>query len=224
MEGTLTLYTSRVKALFDTGASTSFIALRTVHKLGLVPQALDIELNVVSPLGVTVKLGRVCKGCPLNLENRNLSADLIVLSMKEFDVILGIDWLTKHHANLDCVSKSITFAIPRSLSFNAFLKSRLAAIESTSTEVTMSQIPIVCNFEDVFQNISRLPPKREIDFCVELVSRTLPISKSPYQMAPTEMHELKKQVQELEDLGFIRPSTSPWGAPVLFVKKKDGTF
>ena len=130
---------------------------------------------------------------------------------------------------MDYVSKSITFSILGILSFkfqcdpssDAFLISRLTAIESTSSEITIAQIPIAQDFEYVFQDISGLSPKREIDFCIELVPGTLPISKTLYQMAPTEMLELKKQVQELEDLGFVRPSTSPWGAPVLFVRKKD---
>ena len=90
-------------------------------------------------------------------------------------------------------------------------------------EITIAQIPIVQEFEEVFQEISGLLPKREIDFCVELVPGTTPILKTPYRMAPTEMQELKRQVQELETLGFVLSSTSPWGAPVLFVKKKDGT-
>ena len=80
-------------------------------------------------------------------------------------------------------------------------------------KVTISQIPIVQDFEDVFQDISGLPPKRDIDFCIELIPGTSPISRTPYRMAPTEMQELKEQVQELEDLGFVQPSTSPWGAP-----------
>ena len=80
------------------------------------------------------------------------------------------------------------------------------------------------DFDDMFQNVSRLLPKRELDFGIDLVPGTLPISKTPYRMAPMEMLELKKQVQELEDSGFVRPSTSPWGAPVLFVKKKDETL
>ena len=80
--------------------------------MGLVPQELDVTLNAVSPLGVTVKLGKVCKECALILEDRELLTDLIVLSMREFDVILGIDWLTKFHAKMDCVSKSISFALP----------------------------------------------------------------------------------------------------------------
>ena len=67
-----------------------------------------------------------------------------------------------------------------------------------------------------------MPPKREIDFTIDLVPGTAPISKAPYRMAPAEMGELKEQLQDLLDKGYIRPSASPWGAPVLFVKKKDG--
>ena len=133
---------------------------------------------------------------------------------------------------MDCISKSITFTMPRGLSFkfqceltsDAFLTTRLAAIERAEAVNTLEDILVVQDFEGIFRDISGLPPKREIDFCTELVPRTLPISKTPYRMAPTEMLELKKQVQELEDLGFVRPSTSPWEALVLFVKKKDGTF
>ena len=98
MEVTLTLFHSHVRALFDTGASISFIFMRMMNDLGLVSQELETVLNVVSPLGATVKLGKVCKDCPLTLENRNFLTDLIVLSMLEFDVIPGIDWFTKYGA------------------------------------------------------------------------------------------------------------------------------
>ena len=101
-----------------------------------------------------------------------------------------------------------------------FLTSRIAAIESTSTEVTITQIPIIQDFEDLFQAVSRLLPRRDIDFFIELVPGMFPISKTPYRMAPIEMLELKRQVQELETLG----RTSPWGGPLLFVKKKEGTL
>ena len=73
-------------------------------------------------------------------------------------------------------------------------------------------------------DLSRLPPAREIEFTIELLPGTSPISKAPYRMAPAELAELRKQLQELLDKGFIRPSVSPWGAPVLFVKKKDGSL
>ena len=128
-----------------------------------------------------------------------------MLTIKEFDIILGIDWLTKYHTKLDCVSKSITFLRLGSVSFHfqynpsneAFFIIRVATIKTSSTELTIAQIPIVREFEDIFQDIFGLPPKREIEFCIELVPGTLPISKTPYRMAPTKMLELKKQVQEL---------------------------
>ena len=81
------------------------------------------------------------------------------------------------------------------------------------------------NFADVFpKELPGLPPDREIEFSINLVSGTALISQQPYRMAPTELVELKRQLQELLDKGFIRLRTSPWGAPILFVKKKDGSF
>ena len=73
-------------------------------------------------------------------------------------------------------------------------------------------------------DILGMPPDRDIDFCIDLEPGTRPISIPPYRMAPAELRELKAQLQELLGKGFIRPSASPWGAPVLFVKKKDGSF
>ena len=96
-----------------------------MNDLGIVPQELETVLNAVSPLRVTIKLGKVCKDCPLTLENRNFPTNLIVLSMSEFDVIVGIDWLTKYRAILDYVSKSITFCCPENYHLN-FNVNRLA--------------------------------------------------------------------------------------------------
>jgi hypothetical protein len=89
----------------------------------------------------------------------------------------------------------------------------------------IEEIPIVREFVDVFpEKLPRIPPDREIEFTIDLLPNTAPISKAPYRMASLELKELKDQLQELLDKGFIRPSVSPWGAPVLFVKKKDGSM
>ncbi|GJS90197.1 putative nucleotidyltransferase, ribonuclease H [Tanacetum coccineum] len=84
---------------------------------------------------------------------------------------------------------------------------------------------VLASFSDVFpEDLSGLPPQRQVEFRIELVAGATPVAKSPYRLAPSEMQELSGQLQELQDKGFIRPSHSPWGAPVLFVKKKDGSF
>ena len=86
-------------------------------------------------------------------------------------------------------------------------------------------LQIVCDYEDVFQDeLSGLPPPRDVNFRIELHPGTLPISTAPHRMAPVELDELKVQIQELLGKGFIRPSTSPWGSPILFAKKKGKTL
>nr|GEY89010.1 putative reverse transcriptase domain-containing protein [Tanacetum cinerariifolium] len=92
-------------------------------------------------------------------------------------------------------------------------------------ESKLKDIPVVREFPDVFpEDLSGLPPSREVEFRIDLIHGAMPVAKSPYRLAPTEMQELANQLKELQDKGFVRPSSSPWGAPVLFVKKKDGSF
>nr|GFC12519.1 putative reverse transcriptase domain-containing protein [Tanacetum cinerariifolium] len=98
-------------------------------------------------------------------------------------------------------------------------------MDTSSDGPSLETHPVVRDFSDVFpEELPGIPPEREVEFGIELVSGTQPISKAPYRMAPIELKELKEQLQELLDLGFIRSSISSWGAPVLFVKKKDGSM
>ena len=99
----------------------------------------------------------------------------------------------------------------------------VAAHAEASPDLT--SVPMVCEFLDVFpEDLSGLPPDREVEFSIELESGTAPISRCPYHMAPKELAEMKKQLEELLKKGFISPSSSPWGCPAIFVKKKDGTL
>ncbi|GJZ43595.1 hypothetical protein Tco_0590850, partial [Tanacetum coccineum] len=98
-------------------------------------------------------------------------------------------------------------------------------MSTKANEPTLSDIPIIRDFEDVFpDDLSGLPPQRQVEFRIDLIPGATPVAKSPYRLAPSEMQELSEQLQELQDKWFIRPSHSPWGALVLFVKKKDGLF
>ncbi|GJV37131.1 putative reverse transcriptase domain-containing protein [Tanacetum coccineum] len=97
--------------------------------------------------------------------------------------------------------------------------------EDKSEEKRLEDVPIVRDFPDVFpEDLPGLPPTRQVEFQIDLVPGAAPVARAPYRLAPSEMKELSEQLQELSDKGFIRPSSSPWGAPVLFVKKKDGSF
>jgi len=94
-----------------------------------------------------------------------------------------------------------------------------------NSEKGISDLPVVQEFPEVFpDDITELPPKREVEFTIDLVPGTSPILIAPYRMSASELGELKKQLEELLEKQFIRPSVSPWGAPVLLVKKKDGSM
>lgn len=96
---------------------------------------------------------------------------------------------------------------------------------STPSELDIENAPIVQDFGDVFpKEISGLPPNRHVEFMIDLIPGAAPVSKAPYRMAPKELEELKIQLQELLDKVYVQPSVSPWGAPILFVKKKDGSM
>ncbi|WMV08531.1 hypothetical protein MTR67_001916 [Solanum verrucosum] len=169
--------------------------------------------------------------------------------MIDFDVLMGIDWLSPCYATVDCHAKIVKFEIPDEPTFVlkrgqvpevgkiiSLMKARrllqkgcmgLLAMVRDTTEGTLSleKIPVVNEFSDVFpEDLPELPLIREIDFGINLAPDTLPISIPPYRMAPAKLKELKQQLQDLLDKSFIRPSISPWGAPVLFVKKKDGSL
>ncbi|GJU36451.1 putative reverse transcriptase domain-containing protein [Tanacetum coccineum] len=98
-------------------------------------------------------------------------------------------------------------------------------VEDKSEEKRLEDVPIVQDFPEVFpEDLPGLPPTRQVEFQIDLVPGAAPVARAPYRLAPSEMKELSEQLKELSDKGFIRPSSSPWGAPVLFVKKKDGSF
>nr|GFC46372.1 transposon Ty3-G Gag-Pol polyprotein [Tanacetum cinerariifolium] len=105
---------------------------------------------------------------------------------------------------------------------------QLFLAQVTETEPAKKQlqdVPVICNFLEVFlDDLPGLPPPRQVEFRIELTPGAAPVARAPYRLAPSELKELSDQLKELSEKGFIRPSSSPWGAPVLFVKKKDGSF
>uniref|UniRef100_A0A2N9FNH1 RNA-directed DNA polymerase n=1 Tax=Fagus sylvatica TaxID=28930 RepID=A0A2N9FNH1_FAGSY len=219
--GILPLFSTPARVLFDPGSTHSFISCGFVRNIARSPEPLEYELSVSTPLGDTLMSNLVLKSCMFCIEGRELSADLVLLGMHDFDVILGMNWLAAYHASVDCFEKEVVFR-PPGKGCRGFLAS---VVDLQKKELEIEDIPVVREFPDVFpEDLPGLPPDREVEFSIDLVPGTAPISKAPYRMAPAELKELKEQLEELLDKGFIRPSASPWGAPVLFVKKKDGSM
>ena len=247
--GMISIYDHDAYALVDPGATHSFISVPFTEKHQIESQPIDGRMVVSVPNGDIMISERIVPGSRLVIQNKDFLADLIVLGIHVFDIVLGMDWLSKHRAALDCYKKEVRLVRPEEPSvifrgirrefapslINAMIASKmlqkgcqgyLAFVVDRRQEGTrMEDIPIVKEFPDVFpDDISGLPPDREVEFTIDLIPGTEPISIPPYRMAPAELRELKAQLEELLSKGFIRPSISPWGAPVLFVKKKDGSW
>ncbi|GJR16907.1 hypothetical protein Tco_0965434 [Tanacetum coccineum] len=121
--------------------------------------------------------------------------------------------------NIISCTKAQKYLLQGCTSFWNILPSR--RLETSLKKKQLQDVPIVKNFPEVFpEDLPGLPPTRQVEFHIDLVPGAAPIARAPYRLAPSEMKELADQLQELSDKGFIRPSSSPWGAPVLFVKKK----
>ncbi|GKC90903.1 putative reverse transcriptase domain-containing protein, partial [Tanacetum coccineum] len=196
----------------------------------------------------------VLRGCTLGLLGHPFDIDLMPVELGSFDVIIGMDWLAKYHALIVCDEKVVRIPygnevlIIRGDSCDGGSKLNIISCTKTqkyiekgcqvylaqvtskkaedkSEEKRLEDVPIVREFPEVFpEDLPGLPPARQVEFQIDLVPGAAPVARAPYRLAPAKMQELSTQLQELSDRGFIRPSSSPWGAPVLFVKKKDGSF
>ena len=237
-------------ALFDSGASHSFVSTRVIDSLCRPVSELARPFLIKIPNGELIVSRKEIRALPIVVEGREFYVNLIELEIDDFDFILGMDMLSKYRATIDCHRGKVTFApegetpfvlvgsasVPRvpvisTLGIGVSVQRRctgsLASVGGTTrSDVTSpGSTRVVCDYADVFpDSLPGLPPQREIEFVIDLVPGAEPVSKAPYRMAPAELKELKVQLQELLDLGFIRPSHSPWGAPVLFVKKKEGSL
>jgi hypothetical protein len=161
----------------------------------------------------------------VTLAERDFPTNMIVLKGQDIDVILGMNWLAHHKAILNTDLRIIKLShghevVLMSIPVSILAKSFGWVYEAITQEI--QDIPVVCEFPDVFpEDLPGLPPERDVEFVIELKPGTTPISRRSYRMPPNELAELKIQLQDLLEKGFIRPSSSPWGCPAIFVKKKD---
>ncbi|KAI3765789.1 hypothetical protein L2E82_15833 [Cichorium intybus] len=251
VSGTLLINQMPAYVLFDSGATCSFVSYSFVsYEFGLkfnIPlEPLDRVCEVELASGKKVGIKQVYRGCELSIDDQKFSLNLLPIGVKTFDVVIGMDWLGANDAKIACGKKIVSVKIPCGSKVYVYGEKpkRMSNLISTAkirrclmkgclsyvayvmmedkVKKTVHDIDVVKEYPEVFpDDLPGLPPERQVEFCIDLVPGASPIARAPYRLAPTEMRELMSQLQELLDKGFIRPSVSPWGAPVLFVKKKD---
>jgi hypothetical protein len=179
---------------------------------------------MISTLGGKISSNQLIRYVPIQLGSKVIKTDLVLLPLEGMDIILGMDWMTRHKVLLDISSRVIEIDSPYNGATTLYLPQQeyFYSCVYATTDIKLEDILIVCEYPDVFpDDLPEMPPDRDIEFVIELQPGTTPISKRPYHMPPNELAELKIQLQDLLDKGFICPSASLWGCPALFVKKKD---
>ncbi|GJR46804.1 reverse transcriptase domain-containing protein [Tanacetum coccineum] len=255
VNGTFLINNVYASVLFDTGVDRSFVSYAFSKYIDIHPTTLDTNYSVELADGKSLTTNTILSGCTLNLQNHLFKIDLLPIELGSFDVIVGMDWMAEHRAEVVCYEKYIRVPYENDMLIiqgernGVKNESRLEVISSIRTQKYIDQgcqafliqmmkeeeteiperriedVPIVKDFPKVFpKDLPRLPLTRQVEFHIELIPGAAPVAHAPYRLAPAEMKELAEQLKELSNKGFIRPSSSPWGAPILFVKKKDGSF
>ncbi|GAU48777.1 hypothetical protein TSUD_406200 [Trifolium subterraneum] len=237
IRGTCFIHDTPLIAIIDTRATHSFISMDCMKCLNIPVYEMSDCMNIETPAGGSVITRLVCRNCPVTVFGRHFGIDLVCFPLSGIDVIFGMNWLVFNQVHINCCEKNVIFLKPEgslSLMNGEEVKESLndlgglfMVFGSLKLEggAKLEEIPVVGEFSDVFpEDISDLPPEREVEFGIDLVPGTSPISMAPYRMSASELNELKKKLEELLEKKFIRPCVSPWGAPVLLVKKKEGSM
>ncbi|XP_052186125.1 uncharacterized protein LOC127797321 [Diospyros lotus] len=210
---------SRIPAytLFDSGSTHSFISPKFASKLNAHVEHVSTPLGVTIPSGGIISMNHVVRTAKVEVKGNFLETTLYVLDMQEFDVILGMDWLSKHHATILCFEKEIVCKYPEgielclSMAETKHLPRVISALKAKKLlqsegcigflmsvmvkggkELTVNDVKVVKDFPEVFpDDLTEMPPEREVEFTINLVPDSTPISKAPYRMALKELHELK---------------------------------
>jgi hypothetical protein len=212
-----------VVILFDSGSPHSFINQAFARKYEQNIVELECAYRI-SSARADLLTNQIVRGITLNIADRQYKLNLIVMPRLVLGVIMGMNWINKMGVVIDVGGRSSS--LKESVgegTFQVVLPQRidLASMTCAVQTTLLAKIPVVCEFPNVFPDeLPGHPPNREIEFAIELIPGTPPISRRPYQMPPNKLAELKKQLQDLLTKGLIRLSSSRWGCPTLFVKKK----
>ncbi|GJV11038.1 putative reverse transcriptase domain-containing protein [Tanacetum coccineum] len=196
--------------LFDSGADYSFVSTTFVLLLDIKPSIPGFSYKIEIASGQLVEINKVICDCKLEIEGHTFDIDLISFGRGSFDVIIGMDWLSRHRTEIVFHKRVVRFPLPHGEMLRVYRewpKEKVKRLMSAKLEEPkLKDIAIVLSFSEVFpDDLSGLPPSREVEFCIDLIPRSIPVVKSPYRLAPTKIEELSNQLKELQDKGFIRP-------------------
>jgi hypothetical protein len=226
MTGTLSINHQPVIILFDSGATHSFISSKCGTKVGSDLYPTNGVYIIVTP-GGKISSNQIYRKVPIQLGSNLIKTDLLLLDLEGMDVLLGMDWMTRHRVSLHIFSRTMEIDSPDHEATILYLPQRecINSCAYAIEGIKLKEIPIVCKYPDDFpDDLPGMPPDRDIEFIIELQPGTALISKRPYRMPPNELAELKIQLQNLLDKGFICLSASPLGCSALFMKKKDNSL
>jgi hypothetical protein len=221
--GTFFLNGQLIIILFDSGASHYFMSATCAKRIKLTLVASGAPYVISTP-GDRVEADCIVQKVPLKLSKKVFRTNLIILSGQGIDVILGMSWMKMHKAVLDISMRLVHLNSPvyGKVTLHLPVIARIKTSLHHMVERRLQDIHVVREFPDVFlEELPGMPPERAIEFEIELQPGMTPIAKALYKMSPVELVDLKIQVQDLLDKGFIHPSSSPWGCSALFVSKKD---
>ncbi|KAI3754777.1 hypothetical protein L1987_54568 [Smallanthus sonchifolius] len=211
--------------LFDTGADRSFISKKLSDMIKGTPNLLEEKYIIEIADGQIIEATHILKGCKLELAGHKLDIDLMPVTLGSFDVIIGMDWLSKSQDEIICREKIVRIPLQSGETLSvqgekvgavmgiiSFLKAQKClrkghtailtlVAEQQSEEKKIDDILIVCNYPEVFpEDLPRLPPHRQVDIQIDLAPGAAPIARAPYRLAPSELQELSTQLQELLDI------------------------
>ncbi|GKD24156.1 putative reverse transcriptase domain-containing protein [Tanacetum coccineum] len=201
MTGTFTLTNHYSTTLFDSGANYSFISTAFTPLLGIESSNLGFNYEIKIASGQLVEIDKVIEGCELEIEGHTFNIDLIPFRSGSFDVIVGMDWLSKHKAEIICHKIVVRIPLQNGKTLRVVGERPEEKVRHLRSEKAKEQkkedIVVVRNFPEVFlDDLSRLPPNREIKFHIDLIPGAIPVVKSPYRLTPSKIEELSGQLKE----------------------------
>ncbi|GJY86027.1 putative reverse transcriptase domain-containing protein [Tanacetum coccineum] len=231
VKGTFLLNNHYAFILFDSGADRSFVMTTFSTLLDITPDTLDIIYAVELADRRISETNTMLRGCTLGLLGHPFNIDLMPVELGSFDAIIGMYWLANHHTMIVCDEKIVRIPFGDEVLIvqgdrdGKGEKSKEKEIENKLEEKRIEDVPTVRDFPEVFpKDLPGLLPTQQVEFQIDLVPGAAPVARASYRLAPSELQELLTQLQELSDKGFIRSSSSPWGARSCLSKRKMDIF